>query len=129
MSMMLTGRKSKNCSPKNANGWSHRCRSISVRSIPCSLMNGKKSVNDTRNMMVVISALCPVVLLVLLYDWHLCGCRRNRDDDCTELWKMIIRKSLFVSLGAFNWLLQNKFYKHLTCTFENVVEWQNLYIE
>ena len=42
---------------------------------------------------------------------------------------MIIRKSLFVSLGAFNWLLQNKFYKHFTCTFENVVEWQNLYIE
>ena len=59
MSMMLTGRKSKNCSPKNANGWSHRCRSISVRSIPCSLMNGKKSVNDTRNMMVVISGTMP----------------------------------------------------------------------
>ena len=67
--------------------------------------------------------------LVLLYDWHLCGCRRNRDDDCTELWKMIIRKSSFVSLGAFNWLLQNISYIHQICLFENVVEWQNLYIE
>ena len=30
-----------------------------MRSIPCSLMNGKKSVNDTRNMMVVISGTMP----------------------------------------------------------------------
>ena len=30
----------------------------------------------------------PVVLLALLYDWHFCGCRRYRDDDCTELWQM-----------------------------------------
>ena len=52
---MLTGRKYKNCLPKNANGWSHRCRSISVRSIPCLPMNGRKSVNATRNMMVAIS--------------------------------------------------------------------------
>ena len=57
--MMLTGRKSKNCSPKNANEWFHRCRSISVRSIPCLLMNGKKSVNATRNMMVAISVTMP----------------------------------------------------------------------
>ena len=53
--MMLTGRKSKNCLPKNANGWSHRCRRISVRSIPCLPMNGRKSVSDTRNMMAAIS--------------------------------------------------------------------------
>ena len=53
--MMLTGRRFKNCSPKNANGWSHRCRSISVRSIPCLPMNGRKSVNATRNMMVATS--------------------------------------------------------------------------
>ncbi len=45
--MMLTGRRLKNCLPKNAKGSPHRCRCISVRSIPCLLMNGKKSVNDT----------------------------------------------------------------------------------
>ena len=59
MSMMLTGRKSKNCLPKNANGWPHRCRCISVRSIPCLLMNGRKSVNDTRNMIAAISVTMP----------------------------------------------------------------------
>ena len=57
--MMLTGRRFKNCLPKNANGWSHRCRSISVRSIPCLLMNGKKSVSDTRNIMVATSVTMP----------------------------------------------------------------------
>ena len=36
-----------------------RCRSISVRSIPCLLMNGKKSVNATKNMMVAISVTMP----------------------------------------------------------------------
>ena len=57
--MMLTGRRFKNCLPKNANGWSHRCRSISVRSIPCLLMNGRKSVNATRNIMVVTLVTMP----------------------------------------------------------------------
>ena len=53
------GRRFKNCLPKNANGWSHRCRSISVRSIPCLPMNGRKSVNDTRNIMAAISVTMP----------------------------------------------------------------------
>ena len=30
-----------------------------MRSIPCSLMNGKKSVNDTKNMMAAISVTMP----------------------------------------------------------------------
>ena len=30
-----------------------------MRSIPCLLMNGRKFVNDTRNMMVVISVTMP----------------------------------------------------------------------
>ena len=33
--MMITGRKYKNCLPKNANGWPHRCRDIYARSITC----------------------------------------------------------------------------------------------
>ena len=57
--MMLTGRKFKNCLPKNAKGCPHRCRCIFVRSIPCLLMNGRKSVNATRNMMVAISVTMP----------------------------------------------------------------------
>ena len=28
------------------------------------------------------------------HGWYLCGCRRNRDNDCTELWKMPNRLTL-----------------------------------
>ena len=48
--------------------------------------------------------LCPVVLLVLLHDWYLCGCRWYRHDDCTELWKITIRLTLgfrLKSVGFF----------------------------
>ena len=51
MSMMLTGRKSKNCLPKNANGWLIKCRSIFVRSMRCSMMNAKGFGSGTRNTM------------------------------------------------------------------------------
>ena len=49
--MMLTGRKSKNCLPKNANGWLIKCRSIFVRSMRCSMMNAKGFGSGTRNTM------------------------------------------------------------------------------
>ena len=65
MSMMLTGRRFKNCLPKNANGRPHRCRSISVRSIQCLLMNGRMFMNDTRNMMAATSVTMPCGSLVL----------------------------------------------------------------
>ena len=41
-------------------------------------------------------SLCPMVLLVLLYDWLFCGCWWYRDDDCTELWEMTNRLPLFL---------------------------------
>ena len=50
-------------------------------------------------------SLCPVVLLVLLHDWYLCGCWRCRNDDCTELWKMTIRLTLGFRLKSVGCLL------------------------
>ena len=100
MSMMLTGRKYKNCLPKNANGWSHRCRSISVRSIPCLLMNGRKSVNATRNIMAAISVTMPSGFWGLLHDRYLYGCNRNRYNCSTKLWQM--KKQLTLGTSSLN---------------------------
>ena len=46
------------------------------------------AVNAIRNMVTATSDTMAVTLLALLHDRCLCGCRRCRNDDCTESWKM-----------------------------------------
>ena len=46
----------------------------------------KKSVNATRNMMVVISVTMPSGSSGFLHVWYLCGCRRCWNDNCAELY-------------------------------------------